>query len=306
MSISIVKQVLNSLPKDEVIFYRANPGNAGDSLIASGAFKLFKESGLNIKILDPSNFDAAGKIVIYAGGGNLVGIYPETRDFFFQHHKSAKQLILLPHTIAKNEDLLKELGSNVTLFARENVSYEYIKTYASKANFFLDHDLALQLDPDIILNSPRISFPSALYFKIIYKLRKDPRATHIPSIHKMLNNTLFEINSYLTGNKENANFFRNDVESLSGNIPEKNADLSKIYEYGTKNEYLTQYTTSRLMKYINQFAKVRTDRLHVCIAAALLNKQVEFYPNSYFKCRAVYEYSLKDRFKNIKWMGEVG
>lgn len=301
---STVKQFLASLPKDEVIFYRPNPGNAGDALIASGAFKLFKESGLNIEVLDPLNFDARGKIVIYGGGGNLVGIYSAARDFFLQHHKTAKQFILLPHTITENEDLLKNLGSNVTLFARERVSYEHIKKHALNANLFLDHDLAVHLNPEIILNSPVIGFPRALSLKVFYKLCRSQKARHIPSVNKMFNNSLFEISSYFSKDKKSANFFRDDVERLFDNLPEDNADLSDIYEYGTRNEYLIQYTTNRLMKYINQFSKVRTDRLHVCIAAALLNKEVEFYPNSYFKCRAVYEHSLKDKFKNVKWMGE--
>jgi len=302
---STIKQFLQSLPKNEIIFYRPNPGNGGDALIASGAFKLFRECGLNIKTLDEKSFDARDKIVIYAGGGNLVGIYPEARDFFFEHHKCAKQLILLPHTIAGNEDLLEELGGNVTLFARENISYAHIKKYAPNANLFLDHDLALQLDSDEILNSPKISFPVALFFKVLYKLCNNPKVSHIPSVYKMFDNTLFEINSYVNKNKGSANFFRDDVERLSDDIPVGNADLSRIYEYGTKNEELTRYATKRFMTYINRFSKIRTDRLHVCIAAALLNKQVEFYPNSYFKCRAVYEYSLKSKFQNIKWMGNI-
>ncbi len=304
MVTSTIKQFLNSLPKDEPLFYKANPGNAGDSLIASGAFKLFNECGLNVKTLSSEDFNSAGKTIFYAGGGNLVGIYPEAREFFFKHHETAKHLILLPHTITENEDLLKELGSNVTLFARERVSYTHIKKHAINANLFLDHDLALHLAPDEILSSPTISFPSALYCKIQCKLSGDSKgAQQIPSVHRMFNNSMFELKSYINKNQETASFFRDDVERLSNSIPEGNADISRVYEYGTKNEELTQYATKRMMLYIDKFSRIRTDRLHVCIAAALLKKDVEFYPNSYFKCKAVYEYSLKDRFENIKWMG---
>lgn len=306
MSMSAVKQVLNSLPKNEVIYYRANPGNAGDSLIASGTFKLFREVGLNVKILENlSDFDATDKIVIYGGGGSFVSIYPVTRDFFLRHHKLAKQIILLPHTITENEDILKEFGSNVTLFARERVSYEHIKAHALNANLFLDHDLALQLNSDDVLKSSEINLPGALCLKVIYKLCKNNKVSHVPSIKKMFDNSLFEIKSYIFKDKKSANFFREDLESLSGKVPEDNADLSKIYEYGTQNEYLTQYATKKLMKYINQFSEIRTDRLHVCVAAALLNKQVKFYPNSYFKCHAVYEFSLKERFKNIEFVSKL-
>jgi hypothetical protein len=30
---------------------------------------------------------------------------------------------------------------------------------------------------------------------------------------------------------------------------------------------------------------------------------VHFYPNSYWKNRAVYEYSIKGKYGNVQWMG---
>jgi exopolysaccharide biosynthesis predicted pyruvyltransferase EpsI len=141
-----VREVLAELPKSEKIYYRSNPGNAGDALIATGAFLLFEQSGLEVELVNPSSFDSTGKIVIYAGGGNLVKYYPEARDFFFRFHRNAKQFILLPHTVDNNTDLLSALGSNVTLFAREKVSYNHLKKHATGANVYLDHDLAFHID----------------------------------------------------------------------------------------------------------------------------------------------------------------
>ena len=136
MSNISIKDFLNSLPKDEQIYYKTNPGNAGDALIATGAYQLFKECNLKITSFPLNNFDATNKIIIYAGGGNLVGIYPEARVFFEEHHKKAKQLIMLPHTVTKNEDLLKALGNNVTIFAREQYSYQHLLNNAKNAKSF--------------------------------------------------------------------------------------------------------------------------------------------------------------------------
>ena len=282
----------------ETIYYRSNPGNAGDALIASGAYKLFDEAGLNYELINPINFDASGKTIIYAGGGNLVGIYPEARDFFTQHHKKAKQLVLLPHTVTKNEDLLAELGSNVTLFARELVSLEHLKKNCTNANVFLDHDLAFHLDVENILKQKEISIANAALAKFWFSLLNDNKARiAVPSPRLMLQNTCFEA----FHNNSHNNFFREDVEAKNTTKHDKNSDLSKIYEYGTNNRQLTDYTTLRLLKFINRFDSINTDRLHICIAAALLGKKVIFSPNSYFKCRAVFEYSINGIFKNVDW-----
>lgn len=293
---------LSKLSKNENLYYKTNPGNAGDALIATGAYQLFDKHDLNIISVSDNAFDATDKIVLYAGGGNLVGIYPDAKRFFERNHRTAKQIILLPHTVTKNEDLLASFGSNVTIFARENVTYQYLKKHAKNANVHIDHDLAVNLNIQEVLNTKVISFHNALFKRVVYKLLNNPREKDIPSAFLMLENLFFEFRSLFLRNINTGNFFRDDAESLLKELPNNNADLSQIYDYGTHSENVSLYTAHRLISYINNFKKIRTDRLHVCIAAALLGKEVEFFPNSYFKCKAVYEYSLKDRFPNIKWM----
>ena len=301
-SMSVI-QYLKTLPKNETIHYRANPGNAGDALIACGAFKLFHDTNLRIEIIDIDNFDATDKIVIYAGGGNLVGIYPDAREFFIKHHKQAKLLVLLPHTVHKNEDLLKELGENVVLFAREQVSYEHLKHHAVNATVYIDHDLAFSIDVNEMLAKALPDVVRTIFLKIFYRItNKKDKYARLPQPQIMLRNYFFELTTFVKDGYKVGNFFRTDVERVLEKLPKRNADLSKQYEYGTRNESITLYTTARLLKFLNKFDSVKTDRLHICIGAALLGKRIEFYPNSYFKCRAVYEYSLKDRYPNIIWV----
>ncbi|WP_323813281.1 polysaccharide pyruvyl transferase family protein [Cellvibrio sp. NN19] len=299
-SISILN-VLSALPKHEPIYYRSNPGNAGDSLIACGAFLLFEKLGLDVRLADTADFDATGKIVLYAGGGNLVGYYSEARDFISKHHRTAKQFILLPHTVTSNEDLLAELGSNVILFARENHTFQHLLEHAPKTQVFLSDDLAFYISPKSIISSHKLSLFKCVLMKIKFKITKNNDEFYkLPRPIAMLRNSLFEFKSSLN-RKKSGNFFRTDVERASNFIPEDNADLSHIYEYGTRNRDLCFYSAARLMKHIDLFEEINTDRLHICIAAALLGKRVNFFPNSYFKCRAVYEKSLKDKYINVIW-----
>lgn len=87
--------------------------------------------------------------------------------------------------------------------------------------------------------------------------------------------------------------FREDKESLldETRIPRGNNDLSmKGNQFSDISPFLEE---------INRFAEVYTDRLHVAIAACLLEKEVHLYPNVYFKNKAVYLSSMKEYFNRV-------
>ncbi len=87
-------------------------------------------------------------------------------------------------------------------------------------------------------------------------------------------------------------FFRTDAEKADQiNIPLDNNDIS------LKENHLADI--SLFFEAIDQFSVIHTDRLHVSIAAVLLKKEVHLYPGSYFKNKAVYLSSMKDRFENV-------
>ena len=89
-------------------------------------------------------------------------------------------------------------------------------------------------------------------------------------------------------------FFRSDAESAGQvSIPDNNRDIS------TEGNSLTP--VQGFINAISSFHEIHTDRLHVSIAAALLNKKVHLYAGSYFKNKAVFKASLKPYFKNIKF-----
>lgn len=59
-----------------------------------------------------------------------------------------------------------------------------------------------------------------------------------------------------------------------------------------------------MLAYLDQFDQIVTNRLHIGILAGLLHKEVDFYPNNYFKNKAVYEFSMRDQFPHVRWHGE--
>jgi len=88
------------------------------------------------------------------------------------------------------------------------------------------------------------------------------------------------------------NAFRQDKESVLDTVPNTNNDLSY-------NGYATK-PLDELINFLKQFEEINTDRLHIAICATLLGKKVGLFPNSYYKNKAVFDYSLK-KFPNISF-----
>ncbi len=89
------------------------------------------------------------------------------------------------------------------------------------------------------------------------------------------------------------NTFRSDKESILQTLPRSNSDISY-------NGYATK-PLNELINVLQKYEQVNTDRLHIAICATLLGKQVKLFPNSYYKNKAVFDYSLR-RFLNISFV----
>jgi len=241
--------------KNKKIIYIPNPGNAGDSLIAFGTLQTFKKVGLKYEIGN-INKEYNNQILFYAGGGNLVGIYKSCRKFI-NKNKDKNKIIILPHTIKNEDELIKNLNNNIILICREKMSYDYVyNIIKNKNNVFLSKDMAF-------------------YINNIEKYKK------------------------IKGNGV-CNCFRQDCEKTSISIPNNNIDLSnKLNKPGnTNNINVINSVSLSIFDYLSKFDTINTNRLHMAIAGSLLNKNVNFYSNSYYKNKAVFDYSINNIFKN--------
>ena len=126
------------------IIYVPNPGNAGDSLITFGTLQVFDEVGLNYTI-GKNTAIYTNKLLFYAGGGNLVGIYSDCRSFF-KNNMSNNTIILLPHTIKDEDELIKNFNDNIIIICREQVSYAYVSSIIKNKNsVLLSKDMAFYI-----------------------------------------------------------------------------------------------------------------------------------------------------------------
>ncbi len=92
-------------------------------------------------------------------------------------------------------------------------------------------------------------------------------------------------------------FFRSDRESARRvPIPSGNDDVSLRGDHRSD--------PAGFFASVARFASVRTDRMHVAIAACLLGRYVRLYPNAYFKNRAIFDSSIRGRFPGMAFCEE--
>lgn len=94
----------------------------------------------------------------------------------------------------------------------------------------------------------------------------------------------FDFTPYRREGKGVLNAFRTDAEALGSEpLPRDNRDISA-----------TAPSLEEWLSTIADHEKVRTDRAHVMIAAALLGKSVEVRPSAYHKVTAIADYALRE------------
>jgi exopolysaccharide biosynthesis predicted pyruvyltransferase EpsI len=103
--------------------------------------------------------------------------------------------------------------------------------------------------------------------------------------------------------------FRTDKESI---LPQKTSDLRRLPRNGivdlrpSENRIVAEDISllddfGDFVNLVEGSRKVFTDRLHVAILATILGKDTTLYPNSYYKTKGVYEYSLFS-YSNVKFV----
>lgn len=260
---------------DRILFI-ANPGNAGDALIASATWQLFDDIALQPTLARGRDI-RAGDAVIYGGGGNLVPMYNDAHDVLETAlREGVSQFILLPHTVRGHEELLSKLDVRFRLYGRDLVTWEHLRRCAPHASVALAPDLALGMD--------------------VHRLQQ--RAANLPTswLWRWAGFRLRRLKAYRRWLRASSRFqpdhsgllelYRSDVEAAeSRSLPRQ--DLSCWYRSALSCRNECDAVAFQFLEVINRATTLSTDRLHVAIGGQLLNKTVQLLDNSYGKNRAV-------------------
>ncbi|WMW62942.1 polysaccharide pyruvyl transferase family protein [Serratia marcescens] len=252
--------MLRELCKSYHFVYKANPGNAGDGVIAAATYDYLEANGFDYSpFISSEKYSPEKHVLLFGGGGNLIeNYYAEGRDFIQNNISNFAKVIIFPSTIFGYTDFFKENIKNLFICCREKTSYERLLKlgYIPDESIILTQDMAFYLDKDKYIND-------------------------------------------VAPTKEIASCYRTDSESLTKRHHENNHDISLTWngDYWD-NVNLARNSTRSLISFLQDYKAVNTDRLHVAILGSLLGMEVNFYPNSYYKNESVYDHSLMNYFPN--------
>ena len=275
------KQIKELVAVGRRIIFIPNPGNFGDALICAAAIQGLEKAGINYSVFSSITAHDARFVYVYCGGGNLVPYYNNCASVLRDLSSVGAEVIVLPHSCygPAAAEVISTYKGKLTVWARERVSLEFLLSVPGNFSYGLEHDLALNLD----ITDKRL--------------------------HQFL---MFDKLAGLAGiGASELLAFRGDCEAISNrNVNwDLNIDISNNLGYVSKTDLGFGATfldvnslfnsVSWLLAYIRLFGIVRTDRLHVAIGALLLRKKVVLTDNSYGKNKAIYEYSLRERFGGL-------
>lgn len=100
------------------------------------------------------------------------------------------------------------------------------------------------------------------------------------------------------------NCFRVDSEKINIPLPNDNIDFTLKCSFPalTENRTNIEMASNLMLNFISLYDTITTNRLHVAIAGTLMNKKIKLYNNLYYKNKAVYEYSMNNKYPNITFV----
>lgn len=284
-----VAQALEHAKRYKKVYFRPNPGNAGDSLINVGFYACAEHCGLKYveitRDFDYSSLDG-DDLVILSGGGNIVPYWQAGSELIVELTKYQFPLLLMPQSVEGREEILRLLRPKDVLFLREGYSFEYAKSLNLECSIGLDHDLAFSVNAKDVL---------AAGFRFPPLRGRNVRKIFYILFHYLRSRFASELKA-----------LRTDRESRFPGKKRKINDISSLAKFGTESKELNYSSSYWMLKILSWYKVVETDRLHVFVACSLLEKQVVLHSNTYHKIEGVYNYSIKDSAKGAGKVVFVG
>lgn len=274
--------------------------NIGDNLIWGGELAFLKR--LPHKMTYSANWIYCqfnrinpNNLILLHGGGNFGDVWRHHQEFRLRVISEFKQsrIIIFPQTVFyKDQELLKRDAAvfsqhpDLTICARDEISYGILKTHFSSNHILMLPDMAFCLD----FNQYISTVPTN---RVLLLKRTDKE------VNKTLdaNGLLSEEDKQKTLEVKDWPNFNNSafVENLTESIATLDIKLSKRLiktpfisgfidpRHGLKRRDAMQHYINKGIHFINRYDTVYTTRLHGYILSLLLNKRVYMLDNSYGK-----------------------
>lgn len=295
---TINQQLLPLINSDYVYLELPYYENIGDTLIWEGTLQFLKQ--IKYKCLYSASLTTYYKhdlpkdmLILLQGGGNfgdLWNIHHEFRKKIIDLHPQNK-VIIFPQTVwyensenIKKDEIFFAQHPNVTMCARDKVSYSFMKEHFHQNEILLVPDMAFFIDFENYGKISNKTNGKILYAKRLDKeLKTDVTPRFIPAKAEIHDWPTFERKAtkyafadYIVGW---LNFFAN----IKGIKP-----INKLIDFIRYHFYRPQYLKD-CIDFINQYDTIYSTRLHIAIASAMMGKIVYLMDNSYGKNFSFYD-----------------
>ena len=285
---------LSIINADYVLFDLPYYSNIGDALIWKGTKEIL--TTIPHKCLYSCSFKtfvyqqlSSDILILLMGGGNFGDLYPQHNEFrrhIIELYPNNK-IIILPQTVyyesarqARFEASCFRRHKHLTIFARDNYSYRFLKAFRFSADIRLMPDMAFCINTEWLKSMAKPSKRKKLYFK-----RIDKEANETDYATKIV-----QTKEYDYGDWPNYGQPEPMLQHLNS--------LIETQKYAEADEFATNtYLPERIrigVEFISQYDKIVSNRLHGAILAILLGKEAEIIDNSYGKNSQYYQTWLKN------------
>jgi exopolysaccharide biosynthesis predicted pyruvyltransferase EpsI len=247
--------------------FMPNGGNLGDSLIAAATIQRLDMMGLEWHLIRGRRGDVTPRdVLVFGGGGSLVMHYQGGIECVQSLQRLGAPVVVLPQSCSGHESFW-QAADGVTVFCRDRRSFEFMSQFRNVSSFEA-HDMAIGLD----LSQPPFSTVSGL------------RAGAAAAAKERV-----------------LLAWRTDSEA-QGPVPEDTFDVSAAALPQMASVPGITADACAFLGAIATHSAIRTDRLHVGIAGALLGIPTELHETRFGKNKPVYEASIRDRFPHVRFV----
>jgi glycosyltransferase involved in cell wall biosynthesis len=282
-----------------------NLGNLGDAIIALSEYQMFRNLGCPFNVMQESITDLSidkSFNLVYGGGGLFVKYWNYEKVMKVFRDAPLDRVIILPSSFFECDDLLNVLDERFLVFCREEKSLNYCRSVNSRATFRLESDIAFSVDLAADERPPTERFAglrdedlSRLYYGNYQRLKR-----LVSLITWRLSDTVM-VND---AGEKIAFFLRTDKESRIGDLTYDVIDLSSFAKTYCTDSGMVNCLAKIFTRAIDSVDIVITDRLHVGITAALLQKKVVLLDNVYGKVSGVFSHSMRN-MENVRLLQKM-
>lgn len=299
---SLIELTLNEhIQNDYVLLDLPYHANIGDTLIWEGEYNYL--SKLDFNCLYSSSSETCSfpplkpdTLILIHGGGNFGDLYPEHLKFLKKIIKKYpnNKILVFPQTVYYEnvQNLIndsEELSchNDLSICVRDNNSFLLLTEYLNAAIVLLP-DMAFCISNDIVSNLDSIDSESNLYIKRVDSefnlnynqiIKGDFVVSDWPTFSNKLNDGIF---------------IAKVISKLSKlKLPLVGKWFDELWDYYALNVYKNDLLKIGV-DFIKPYRKVYSTRLHGCILAILMNREVVLLDNSYGKNSNFYYTWLSD------------